>query len=261
MARRAPIPPALRQRPFTLADAERAGLERWHLEGKAWRRMGPRTYVSAAVPESPMLQLQAASHRLPPAAAFSGRSAAWLHGLDLPPCEPIEVTVPKSAGIAARSGMALHRAELDHREVVKVGGLRTTSIARTLCDVCAHLDLTESVVVCDMALHARLLTERSLYDVVAQNAGARGIATLRHALKQVEPAAESPMETRLRMLLVLRGLPRPEAQVSIRGRFQQFLGRPDLYYREPRLGIEYDGGTHRESLVADNRRQNRLLDG
>ncbi|TMC88087.1 MAG: DUF559 domain-containing protein, partial [Chloroflexi bacterium] len=27
-----------------------------------------------------------------------------------------------------------------------------------------------------------------------------------------------------------------------------------------RLGIEYDGSTHRDSLTADNRRQNRLLD-
>ncbi len=35
-------------------------------------------------------------------------------------------------------------------------------------------------------------------------------------------------------------------------------GRPDLYYPSHRLGIEYDGGTHRTSLVEDNRRQNRL---
>ena len=207
-----------------------------------------------------MLQLQAAAQRLPPTAAFSGRTAAWLHGLDLPPCDPIEVTVPKSAGIAARVGMAVHRAELDHADVVKARGHRATAIARTLREVCARLDLTESVVVCDMALHADLLSIRSLSDTVAENMGARGIATLRDAVQHLEPTTESPMETRLRMLLVLRGLPRPEAQVSIRGRFQQFLGRPDLYYREARLGIEYDGGTHRDSLAADDRRQNRLLD-
>ena len=39
-----------------------------------------------------------------------------------------------------------------------------------------------------------------------------------------------------------------------------FAGRPDLYYAEHRLGIEYDGGVHRESLAEDNRRQNRLLE-
>jgi len=78
--------------------------------------------------------------------------------------------------------------------------------------------------------------------------------------RYVEPAAESPMESRLRMLLVLAGLPRPEAQVEIRDHFLRFLGRPDLYYREPRLALEYDGGIHREQLAEDNRRQNRLVD-
>ena len=68
------------------------------------------------------------------------------------------------------------------------------------------------------------------------------------------------METRLRLLLVLAGLPRPGAQVSLRDDFGLFLARPDLYYPDARLAIEYDGATHRESLAADNRRQNRMVD-
>ena len=82
---------------------------------------------------------------------------------------------------------------------------------------------------------------------------------LRRVLGFVDAAAESPMESRLRMVLVLGGLPRPKAQVTIRDRWGRALGRPDLYYPEQRLGIEYDGGSHRESLAEDNRRQNRLL--
>ena len=67
------------------------------------------------------------------------------------------------------------------------------------------------------------------------------------------------MESRLRMVLVLGGLPRPKAQVSIHDRWGRFVGRPDLYYEQHRLGIEYDGGFHRDALAEDNRRQNRLL--
>ena len=67
------------------------------------------------------------------------------------------------------------------------------------------------------------------------------------------------METRLRLLLVLAGLPRPEAQVPLHDDSGRFLGRPDLYYPAHRLGLEYDGSTHRDSLIQDNRRQNRLL--
>ena len=32
-----------------------------------------------------------------------------------------------------------------------------------------------------------------------------------------------------------------------------------MYYPVQRVGLEYDGGTHRDNLVDDNRRQNRLL--
>src|SRR5436189_5416482 len=68
------------------------------------------------------------------------------------------------------------------------------------------------------------------------------------------------METRLRLLLVLAGLPRPRRQVSLHDDHGIFSARPDLYYPDQRLVIEYDGSTHRDSLAADNRRQNRLID-
>ena len=61
------------------------------------------------------------------------------------------------------------------------------------------------------------------------------------------------------MVLVMAGLPRPMAQVSIHDRFGEFAGRPDLYYETQRLGIEYDGDVHRSALAADNQRQNKLL--
>ena len=67
------------------------------------------------------------------------------------------------------------------------------------------------------------------------------------------------MESRLRMLLVLAGLPRPKAQVPIYNRWGRFVGRPDLYYEKQRLGIEYDGSGHRETMAEDNQRQNKLL--
>ena len=67
------------------------------------------------------------------------------------------------------------------------------------------------------------------------------------------------METRLRMLLVLSGLPPPEAQIPIQDDQGNPLGRPDLLYRTDRLAIEYDGGNHRDRMIDDNRRQNDLV--
>jgi hypothetical protein len=67
------------------------------------------------------------------------------------------------------------------------------------------------------------------------------------------------MESRLRMLLVLARLPRPEVQASVHDAYGRFVGRPDLLYRAHRLVIEFDGGNHRDRLVEDNRRQNGLV--
>ncbi|HYR48806.1 MAG TPA: DUF559 domain-containing protein [Candidatus Eisenbacteria bacterium] len=119
--------------------------------------------------------------------------------------------------------------------------------------------MTEAVVIADMALHAGLVRRADLSEWVDRRGGRKGVGAMRLLLEFAEAATESPMETRLRMLLVLNGLPRPDVQVTVRDERGSFLGRPDLYYREHRLGIEYDGETHRASLVEDNRRQNRLL--
>ena len=95
---------------------------------------------------------------------------------------------------------------------------------------------------------------------LAVSAGLKGVAPLRRVARLAEPASESPMETRLRMLLVTSGLPRPDAQVPIRDHHGLLIGWLDLYYGAQQLGLEYDGSSHRTSLAEDNRRQNRLLD-
>jgi Protein of unknown function (DUF559) len=253
------VPPELTRGPFTVAEARRVGLDRWHLEGSSWRRLGPGIYASTALRDTPALWLEAARLRMPASTTFSGKTAAWLHGLDAAPCEPIEAILPGDGEGWERGGIRVRRAALDDCEVVVRRGFRTTSLARTLWDLSRCVSLVETVVITDMALHARLISHPTLRESVERNAGRKGVAKARRVLEFAEGGSESPMETRLRMLLVLKGLPRPEAQVTIRDDKGSFLGRPDLYYREHRLGLEYDGETHRTNLVEDNRRQNRLL--
>jgi hypothetical protein len=104
------VPAELTSGPFTLADARRAGLTRRQLQGRSWRRVGPGVYLWAGLTEHPTLLLAAIRRRLPATAAFSGRTAAWLHGLDLPPCDPIEVTVPGPSSVSALVGTSVSRA-------------------------------------------------------------------------------------------------------------------------------------------------------
>ena len=206
-----------------------------------------------------MGRLVAARQRLPAEAAFSGMAAAWLHGVDVSPCDPIEVIVPSSVRVVARSGIRIREAVLEDADVLQARGLRATAIPRTIADLCCRLSLVEATVIADESLRKRLTSIEQLSRWADAHPGRAGIRTLRSVIGHAEPKAQSQMETRLRMLLVLGGLPRPKAQVRIYDANGRFVGRPDLYYEDARLGIEYDGAGHRSSVSEDNQRQNNLF--
>lgn len=256
---RASVPAPLRSGPFTSKEASAAGVTRGQLRGARYRRLGSGLYRWAGLQESPLLLLTAVAKRLPDCAAFSGNTAAWLHGLDVAPCDPIEVILPDPVSSRRRAGVLVRRASLRADEIVMRRGLPTTSALRTVVDLGGRGPLVEGVVAADLALHAQLISIAELRAYVAEHPGAKGIARLRRVAELADPKTESPMETRLRMLLVLGGLPRPEVQASIRDVQGHFLGRPDLLFRAHRLAIEFDGANHRERLVDDNRRQNGLV--
>lgn len=200
------------------------------------------------------------SRRLPRCAVFSGRTAAWLHGLDFPPCDPVEITLPRLATTSRRAGMTVRRSDLGEAEVSLVRGLPVTAATRTMADLARHLPLVEAVVALDMAFNRGLVRPTNVKRWIAEHRGAHGLQQLRKAIDLSDPKAESPMETRLRLVLVLNGLPMPVVQASLYDDAGIFIARPDLYYPDAQLVIEYDGTVHRNTLAADNRRQNRILE-
>jgi very-short-patch-repair endonuclease len=136
---------------------------------------------------------------------------------------------------------------------LSVKSLRATSLHRTLLDLCTGLPAVDALIAIDMAVHLGLVDSARLA------AQARPGARRMRSLALLAAAAESPMETRLRWLLIEAGLPRPEVQTNLCDREQRFVGRADLYYPAARLIVEYDGANHRDRLVDDDRRQNLLI--
>jgi very-short-patch-repair endonuclease len=67
------------------------------------------------------------------------------------------------------------------------------------------------------------------------------------AAKFVRDRVDSPMETRLRMLLVLAGFPEPTVNLEIRSELGDVLVRFDLAFESVRVAVEYDGRQHAES--------------
>lgn len=253
------MPAALKQGPFTIAEARELGVTRSRLRGADYRPLGAGLYRWAGLELSPELLLAAVWRRLPMEAAFCGWTAAWLHGLDCAPCNPIEVNMPEPTGSSRRSGAAVRRYEMQPDEIVSRRGMPCTAALRTVVDLGGRIALTDGVIAADLFLHRRLVSLEELHAYVRGHAGKKGVARLRRVLRYVEPKSESAMETRLRMLLELGGLPRPESQVPIHDDQGRFLGRPDLLYRQQRLAIEYDGANHRERLTSDDQRQNGLV--
>jgi very-short-patch-repair endonuclease len=158
------------------------------------------------------------------------------------------------------AGISLTRSEIAESDVTTIADLPVTAPVRTIADLGRRLPQVEAVAVVDMALHARLVSVADLRCWASVHKRHRGVARLVRAIEWSDGRAESPMETRLRMLLVLRGLPKPDIQRSLYDETGGFVARPDLCYPNVGLAIEYDGGTHRLSLTADNRRQNRLFE-
>lgn len=253
------VPVALRAGPFTAMEAGDVGVTRGQLRGRRYRRLGSGLYRWVGLKEGPQLMLRAVARRLPAGSAFSGLTAAWLHGLDVAPCDPIEVSIPEPLGSGRRAGASVRRAALPSDEIVVLRGLPATTAIRTVVDLGGRDPLTEGVVAADLFLHGGLVSIAELRAYIAGHPGAKGIARLRRVVELAEPRAESAMETRLRILLALAKLPPPEVQASVHDQEGRFLGRPDLLYRAQRLAIEFDGANHRDRMGDDNRRQNGLV--
>lgn len=259
VARACFVPQALREGPFTIAEAEAAGVSKGQLRGTAWRRVCPGWYCWAGYPLTETARLIPIARGLPEGFAFAGPVAARLHDLDVPiPGRP-EVIVPAPTATSERVTAIVRREQLDPSDVVWRKGFPVTSAVRTCFDLAARLPLGDGVVALDQALAAGLVDLPVLQAFLTARAGTNGVVRARRAISLAEPRSESPMETRLRLLLELSGLPRPQAQVDLFSPSGRFVARVDLFYPSPGLAIEYDGENHRDRLVEDNRRQNRLL--
>lgn len=250
---------------FRGSDAIRAGLlSKDDLRSPAWRKLFRGVYADARIPAAGGYRqrcLAASRYVVPERAAIAGRSAAWLLGVRLAPeADPIEVVTPWDARFGPVEGLRIHVADLPEDDVHVVDGLRRTNPLRTCWDLAQWLSVPEAVAYLDIMIARRLVTTTALAAYAHQRTGRRGWRKLLRALSLTDPAAESPQESRLRVRLVLAGLPKPVSQHVIEAQ-GDFLGRVDLAWPELRVAVEYDRSWHGEPgrLEADRARLNRLV--
>ena len=210
-------------------------------------------YVDARVPDG--LPLRAASVRLmlPPGAALSRTTAAWLLGATVRPLRyadgamPVECTVPLGTEPVSRPGVRSYVAPLDDGDLVLVAGLVCTSPTRTAVDLLRWLPPHEGLALVDAMAADRIVEPADVVETVEQFAGAPLVRQARYLATIIEPLTESPGESWTRLRMADAGFPRPEAQIAVPDADTPGHRRLDMGWRRRRLAVEYDGEEFHDS--------------
>ena len=171
-------------------------------------------------------------------AVVSHDSAAVLWGMELAHEPRLVVTVPRNRSRATAPGVRVRRADLQETQVRH--GLRVTTPLRTVLDCASDLEVAEAVAVADSALRRGLVTLPELRSAAARVRG-RHAARCRRVAALADPRSGSVLESLLRVLLTLAGLPPDESQFVVTDSSGGFVARVDFVYRRARLVVEADG--------------------
>ncbi len=261
MARHPRRPVALRGEVFRGSQQIAQGrITRGELRGPAWRRLFPDVYACSTLPVTHRLRARAVGGLLLPHAVVSGRSAAVLWGAELATADDdIECTIEPSRRSGAVRGVRVTRRALSNEEVDRREGVLVTSPIRTALDLGRVEPPDEAVVCVDAFLRLRLVTLEEVRTAAGFTTGP-GCRGIRLAVARADGRAESPRETRLRLLLHASRLPRPVAQHVVLDVDGRFVARVDFAWPVLRVALEYDGAWHGapQQVGKDRRRLNAL---
>jgi hypothetical protein len=173
----------------------------------------------------------------------AGQSAAALHGAKwVDNRRPAELLWPNRRppkGIRAWSD----RFADDELDVVD--GMRVTTPARTALDLACRYPSGKAVAAIDALARATELKIADVEVLADRFTGRRGIRRARTVLDLVDPGAESPQETWLRLLVIRNDFPRPQTQIPVYDEFGVLVAVFDLGWEEMKIAMDYEGEHHR----------------
>ncbi|AFR30317.1 DUF559 domain-containing protein [Arthrobacter sp. Rue61a] len=263
------LPPRLTAGPFTLDEAEAAGLSQSYL----WNRIKV-DGVSRGIyrPADWNFELSAAARSLSvvsPGAWISHVTAARLHGACLPPwladSNELHLSKPRHLPSVRRKGVIGHTVVAFDDEVEYVQGIRMSTRSRTWLDLARRLPVPELVCMGDELIRMPrpnfegrdkpFTSLEALRKMVGRHKNLQGVVRAREALDLMRVGADSAPESLLRLAMLDAGIPEPELQVQLRPN-DPFSPSADLGYRDRRVAMQYDGDHHleQEQILRDRRR-------
>lgn len=244
---RSVMPTLASQSPFTRRQALDMGLTDAVLRGPTYQSVLTGVYLEASLPVTLAVRAQAALLVAPAGAVVARQTAARLWGGVVPDSPDVHLLVPRGRRFR-RGGVNARETHVNGASIssVRRGGLPLTGPVRTFLDLAAELTLVELVVLGDTLVRRHVTTCADLV-AGARRERHRGARRARRAAALVRAGVDSPMESRLRMLVVLAGLPEPVVNHLIRSDIGDWAVRFDLAFPELKVAIEYDGRQHAES--------------
>ncbi|WP_369258996.1 endonuclease domain-containing protein [Geodermatophilus amargosae] len=234
-------------------------LTRTQLRRRSYRRLAQGVYADPGLPFDHLLRCRGVALLLPLGAAIGGHSAAAWYGAPFAATnDQVTVVCPEEVRWRGPREAAVHHTVLQPSDVDLLDDVPVTTALRTAWDVSTLEPLTTAVAALDAMVAAKHLTTGDLAAMADRGAGRWGVTRVRRAVPLVDPRAESPQESRLRVLLALAGLaPVPQFEVVDDG---GFVARVDLAFPDVRLAIEYEGGHHfvEDQIARDDERLERL---
>jgi hypothetical protein len=129
-------------------------------------------------------------------------------------------------------------------EIEVVDRMRVTTPARTALDLACRYPVDKAVAMIDALARASRVKVADIELLAERYRGRRGIRRARVALPLVDPGAESPRETWLRLLLIRAGFPPPQTQIPVYDEYGQLAAVLVMGWEHLKLAVEYDGDHH-----------------
>ncbi|WP_265445011.1 type IV toxin-antitoxin system AbiEi family antitoxin domain-containing protein [Flexivirga meconopsidis] len=196
---------------------------------------------AAGLDERRLLEARACVRSLmtdPPSVVAGQQTALAIHRLPVWPVDRTTHVVRVGAGRShGWSGVRVHRS-FGPSSWAMYDGVPALDPAFAVVSTAVWHGTESGLVACDAALHQQLVGFAELRRIVDANPKRPGINHARRMLELTDPAAESPGETRTRLVLLGMGL-RFVSQPGIPTRIGQFF--PDFALPDVGILIEFDG--------------------
>jgi hypothetical protein len=253
---------------ITRSQAVAHGLSPGHLrylvEAGGWTSP-VRGAVVVAQARDPVRAAARAAALTTPSAVVCGPTAAALHGLTAVPAERfrdlVHLVLPRGHTCTQRRGIALRWSNLLPKEIVDLGGIPVTSLERTIADLVLRANREDAVSLLDAALNTGTIRSEEVAAIRLMTRGRPGCQRAVDWFSQVDGRAESPLESRVRLVLADAGR-RPEELQWVVHSEGATVARLDMAWPSRRLALEADGVAPHElpsALFRDRERQNALV--